>query len=112
MKLSEAIRLGAMLGPQGFGLSKDREGDGTLCANQAAMVALGLVRIWQHQTAYLPVGCPACECKGMLGAVVANCLNDRHRWTREQIADWIATLEPQEIAAEQPAEETVLVAGQ
>ncbi len=136
LKLSEAIRLGAMLGPQSFGtLSamrgwfKKRE---TTCALGAAFKAAGcktvvvndpeprygfrgdkthtgvsnqvqipdewLSLMWQR------VPCPACtdfQIIGPLQRIVAIHLNDKHHWTREQIADWVATLEAQqEVQAE------------
>lgn len=98
MQLSEAIRLGAMLKPQGF----DAWTPGHSCALQAAADAVGIGqednlmyvearRRWpflnEMQT------CPACN--GPEDALVTLWhLNDQHHWTRERIADWVATIEP------------------
>lgn len=89
MKYSEAIRLGSMLGPQGFGFVGTRVGDGTLCANQAALAALGSAS-WTDLLTDATPDCPVCgkPCKHLAG-MVAVCLNDKHRWTREEIADWL-----------------------
>ena len=43
--------------------------------------------------------CPACAATGDIGGVVGH-LNDYHGWTREAIADWVATVEPDETAQE------------
>lgn len=115
LTLSEAIRLGAMLRPQGFGdLFQFSYPDLTVktCALGAAYEAAGIMSIdsdrdatgWPKLTRgafpildlLLERGCPACRKLGTdkLAFVVTH-LNDEHRWTREAIADWIATLEPQ-----------------
>jgi len=39
--------------------------------------------------------CPGCGFQGDLGNIAAH-LNDGHLWTREQIADWVQTIEPSE----------------
>lgn len=99
MKLSEAIRLGAMLHPQAFGamqfLNANHEIIGT-CAMGAAMRAgyrpdVGAIRI---------VSCPvhrhaSCLIDSNLYAMVTH-LNDWHRWTREAIAGWVETIEAAE----------------
>lgn len=107
MKLSEAIRLGAMLKPQAFN-SSGREGS---CALRAAADASGLQDDLHSLLAYeglkrrYPVllrpvpACPVCWCWGTEDAHVLDIvwhLNDSHRWTRERIADWVATVEPAE----------------
>jgi hypothetical protein len=117
MKLSEAIRLGALLRRQGFGNYFDvvpgAEGS---CAMGAALEACGYDReqvalrgrptellesLWPwagaHETT-CPIACERwAQDYGMrtdaVRAVIAH-LNDHHRWTRERIADWVATVEP------------------
>lgn len=113
MRLSEAIRLGAMLGPQNFGTYSD--GDAT-CAIGAARSAGGddmMLSFFQIEH-HLDSRCPECGdiaasswCDGKRVRVnVIPHLNDHHRWTRERIADWVETLEaaqpqaqPQTVAA-------------
>jgi hypothetical protein len=119
MKLSEAIRLGSMLKPQAF---NELAADGKTCALGAAYEAVGMAidarwgtqeeiqqrkariraefpLIYQSDLAFVaPCGCLG----GTLhftdvGAAIIH-LNDHHRWSREQIADWVATIEPQEAA--------------
>ena len=102
------MRLGAMLHPQGFGglLFKGRT-----CAMGAAYAAVGLRERmgvahmllmlngspwWQFLNEPAPV-CPECEVGSgtiMYGLILH--LNDGHRWTRERIADYIETIEPQQ----------------
>jgi hypothetical protein len=106
MRLSEAIRLGAMLKPQYFG---DFYGpEQTTCALGAAGDAIGTVFIDQEDVAAeWPwtqgdfVRCPGeleCgECGNVLNTIPH--LNDDHRWTRERIADWVARHEPASVAA-------------
>jgi hypothetical protein len=96
MQLSEAIRLGSMLGPQSFGKYHDPKTHAT-CAAGAAALALGgevsfnevLVR-WcyaRHLT------CPSCGRNDLHLVHLIEHLNDEHRWTREAIADWVEALE-------------------
>lgn len=108
MRLSEAIRLGAMLRPQGFGRGFD--GSGT-CAWGAAFEAAGYIpknelfdSTWMprwgqhafHAIFDVRRQCPQCSRKYDTEMVVH--LNDEHRWTREQIADWIEILEREQEA--------------
>ena len=126
MKLSEAIRLGAMLRPQGFRRFFSPKGS---CAMGAAIEALGLdldatnvglseAYPWLFQA----VGCPCGRAdhaaksmyrtrKGKVGGVcvVIAYLNDFDRWTREQIADWVASIEPDEVPQTEPVEEDACV---
>jgi hypothetical protein len=100
MKLSEAIRLGSMLKPQSIGIT---DGVGT-CAIGAAAEASGLLAIFPGP--YLEMGklypilkrqVQDPEISALL-APVMECiwrLNDGWRWSREQIADWVATIEAQ-----------------
>jgi hypothetical protein len=110
MKLSEAIRLGAMLKPQGFGELCVELPDGRLAtcamgaAQEAAVCAFtgtsdpleSVAVIYARYEALLDtgVGCPACEDidDEFLDQVIHH-LNDEHCWTREQIADWVETIE-------------------
>ena len=108
MRLSEAIRLGALLRPrQAFGVLYDRETDAT-CALGAAADAIGLLNVpfndykpwprdqpervtWRWSATAL-VDCPACDWEDSAQHLIIH-LNTEHRWTREQIADWVETLE-------------------
>lgn len=107
MRLSEAIRLGAMLHPQEFGAYKSDTGT---CALGAAIeAAIGRVRIspspyflllerWPWINGELLVVCPAmCQIDMLVGSMIIH-LNDDHRWPREQIADWVATIEAESSA--------------
>lgn len=105
MKLSEAIRLGSMLKPQAFGMISH---DGGTCAIGAAYDAVGIDIF--HLRDSLPIAeramvvygklpmlqtaseCPVCGYLLEVGFVLTH-LNDHHRWTREQIADWVETVE-------------------
>lgn len=46
------------------------------------------------------VDCPACTRPQETAQRTIAHLNDKHKWTREAIADWIATLEPTEVGSE------------
>ena len=113
MKLHEAIRLGAMVKPQGRGAFYTPNGtcaagaaldaigrlDTTACAPNAAtsVAQIFLLRECFPILANLPNFCPACERPfsggwGFAEMQLAH-LNDIHRWTREQIADWVQTIE-------------------
>lgn len=128
MKLGEAIRLGASMHPQAFGVFfADAEGAGVntvgeiafTCALGGALVAVGdaagdwpflaLHRRWKR-TLSLPAASP-CECSptclretgyGVVRELIAH-LNNTHRWSREAIADWVELQELQLI--ERSAEE-------
>ncbi len=109
MRLSEAIRLGAMLHPQTYRDYRTRDAHGVTgtCALGAAeeagfpdpMTYLHELRTW----------CPGCPANGPLPAVIAH-LNDQHRWTREAIADWVETIEPERQPADVSATSTNAVA--
>jgi hypothetical protein len=92
MKLSEAISLGAMLSPQAFGYFVDAGGG--RCALGAAKAAIGQSTDYSEwKWASRVVNCPACG--GMLPAIYAiSHLNDLHQWPRQQIAEWVYTIEP------------------
>jgi hypothetical protein len=104
MMLHEAIRLGAMLKPQAFGTQYD--GRGT-CANGAALDACGVLEdalrartsvgflfpITEQKTSRCPqCGLRSDSCAKTFGGLIAH-LNDDHRWTREEIADWVQSVE-------------------
>lgn len=107
MRLSEAIRLGAMWGPQAFG--QFRDGDAT-CAWGSAHAAVG---VKQHAYIAVPewsaldktagrLKCPcSCGTRPLTLKSMMVHLNDDHRWTREQIADWVEGIE---LAQTPPAE--------
>lgn len=97
MKLSEAIRLGAMLKPQAFHGEPNRpESCAMTAACEAAGIGTGLVSDYIEEWPWLGDlgGCPVCRHGGRISYVIACCLNDRHKWTRERIADWVAAIEP------------------
>lgn len=97
MRLSEAIRLWAMLHPQYFGATYGMDVNhqvlGT-CAMGAARQAGFIVR--REGVLDIATRCPHCgKVRDALLRVITH-LNDGHRWTRERIADWVATVEPAE----------------
>lgn len=112
MKLSEAIRLGAMLKPQAFGrISGPVDGPrgpgdvlglrfvlGT-CALGAAYDAGFIRQLADADVHDVEMYCPACgqwsyggEAVALVNHIVMH-LNDEHRWTRERIADWVESVE-------------------
>lgn len=93
MRISDAIRRGAALGPQIFG--KLRDGRGGSCAVGAMMLGNNGALLMGRPELDPAARCPACaiEKHGTLGSAIIH-LNDFHKWTREAIADWIeATVE-------------------
>lgn len=142
MKLSEAIRLGAMLRPQlhggmyslrdvavpgdVLGLRRERVASCALGAAYEAVsagrrmvpstgesrpfrgdaVAAGeMIEIidtpHEWRVLFITVACPMCAAVEQVLRTIPH-LNDDHIWTREQIADWVATIEPQDAPAEEP----------
>jgi hypothetical protein len=122
MKLSEAIRMNGMMKPQGFGIralySKEAP-----CAIGGALQVVGatqthetLAKIWPWVSRN--TRCPGCDstgdsslrCEALrrrefdLTLNILWHLNDQHKWTRQQIADWVETVEPAESAQEQACE--------
>lgn len=103
MRLSEAIRLGAMLKPQKFGPpSHQLKYETETCALAGVAEVIGEQNLnvcgWNKRWPVLKQQrfCPACVMNGNKPDVVTGVithLNDRHRWTREQIADWVETIE-------------------
>lgn len=96
MKLSEAIRLGAMMKPQGFAGTGSRKCQET-CAYGAALDAISSDESVSTHWPWLktlypdPVWCPVCHLSCDVHIIPH--LNNKHRWTRERIADWVETLE-------------------
>lgn len=102
MRLSEAIRLGALMKPQRFGYANK---DGKTCAAGAAYDAIDLDFNEQTPEAWKWVGqvlryCPHPNCNAyghdrpkVVQYILSLCLNDGHRWTRERIAVWIESVE-------------------
>ena len=98
MKLSESILLGSMLRPQIRNAFVVPAGS---CALGAAGEALGFLasrdlnpylKQWPW-VATRSVECPVCR-NGLISVAVAIMeLNDRHEWTRPQIAEWVAEIE-------------------
>lgn len=121
-KFSEAIRLGGMLGPQIFG--QELGGGGFSCAFGGAVLAAGLElgplnpgassirgkaitvgnsvaipKAWRPTTTSWQ-SCPVCSSSGPLPCLVTLAhLNDFHRWSRDQIADWVKGIEDSLIGA-------------
>lgn len=117
MKLSEAIRLGALLGPQGFGQYESICGPESVarCALGGAYAAAGLSYVDHESRLYkvtqLNSVNPATGDPSTIGGAIIR-LNDEHRWSRERIADWVATVEPAEMAEDEeevPEADAVLV---
>src|SRR5215471_8024509 len=106
MRLSEAIRLGAMMKPQACGVWIDDNG-GT-CALGAAYDAFGIkfdasgipngyldeLDLWLHRIIELQAAtCPECGLNTPAIGLIPH-LNDAHRWTRQRIADFVGLYEP------------------
>lgn len=130
MKLSEAIRLGGMATPQAqYCYINDLD---QTCALGGAFLAAGVgkgvlhgfqdakpdgiawpVNAWAWTSQFIPV--PAIAGLALYVGVelsvryIISLLNDRAGWTREQIADWVATIEPADTPAETPVETLVPV---
>jgi hypothetical protein len=113
MRLSEAIRLGAMLKPQGENWLYMA---GKTCALGAALDAAGALSfdepdeyddyeplISRWPILRRPAVSPVIEWQNWkdVSNIVMG-LNDTCHWTREQIADWVETIEAQQ---EQPVTE-------
>jgi len=108
MRLSDAIRLGAMLRPQGF---ERLFHQGHSCAIGAAFEAgnvpagtrdIELASFFDDVPLGCRLRCPQCAISFTLElgkpsavnlAIGITHLNDIHRWPRERIADWVETLE-------------------
>lgn len=107
MRLSDAIRLGAMMKPQAFNSTEE---DGS-CALRSAADAVGIGNDkdgilnyseieYRFPITLQPHGCPQCTDRRIIHVEDAIWhLNDTHRWTRERIADWVETIENQHAAS-------------
>jgi hypothetical protein len=133
MKLSEAIRLGSMLKPQGFGIL---DVEGTTCVLAAAIDAAkppvvkrqsgggevdlrsgraippGIYSFVELPPEWIPVMtqavmCPECLVFDKGGTTFAH-LNDCHRWPRERIADYVEALENSPLVLQRVRTETEL----
>jgi hypothetical protein len=96
-----------MLGPQLFNITAD--GRGGTCALGSALVAVGVVGTYTNAFEHFPLSRkPAIHPtrsvdRPWLMLSVMRDLNDEYRWSREQIADWVGTIEEQhQTPAEQP----------
>jgi hypothetical protein len=123
LRLSEAIRLGAMLRPQFFGASSGTLPDGRVgtCAMGAALEAIGfgpkefcvirppMLEPWTD-FALQEERCPVVDCAkpNTISGVAAH-LNDAHKWTREAIADWVEQMEAKHLPAVVQEEQAELV---
>lgn len=102
MRLSEAIRLGATMKPQGFS-----QWDDNTCALKAASEAVGIKHQYMANRGYHPnygeiremwpyinmdSSCPLCRENGDLIFSIYH-LNDSHKWSREKIADFVEMVE-------------------
>lgn len=99
MYLSEAIRLGAMMKPQGFDGTGER-GLPQTCAFGAALDATGqdnVEEVWPWLES-MRCRCPINGCSiesyyrdanGQWSRALIPHLNNCHQWTRERIADWV-----------------------
>jgi hypothetical protein len=99
LQLSEAIRLGAMLRPQ---VKRSYFREGGSCALGAALESTGMnvsATTDREIAARWPICDQLVQCPvflrpylDKLGYIIVE-LNDVHGWTREAIADWVATIE-------------------
>lgn len=114
MKLSEAIRLGAMATVQGFGADSIFSDDAP-CALGAARLAAGIQQpsesiVFPELMRHWPVlakrtSCPECRKHDEVAIGTVWHLNDEHKWSRERIADWVESIEPQDVPASLPLSE-------
>jgi hypothetical protein len=107
MKLSEAIRLGAMLKPQAF---TGHAGGVGSCALLAASDACGIEPQFNEMSQRLAVNYDALSDRfPVLTAELMFAIfwrNDTLKLTREEIADYVATLEAEQEQPAQPVEVT------
>jgi hypothetical protein len=104
-KLSDAILLGSTMGPQGYGSFSMTDKDAP-CSLGGALLAVGrftsdpdeayeiVKELWpwtNQQTFPCPDNCG----NHRVGFNLTWHLNDTHGWTRERIAAWVATIEPE-----------------
>lgn len=106
-RLSEDLRLGALMKGQAFG--EYELANGKTCAVAAICDARGTLSQWDDAPIrrvemeldlLAPrVQCPKCQMGNTVGGMVIH-LNDFHRMRREEIADWLATVEQQQAQPE------------
>lgn len=114
-RLSEHILLGAMLKPQGFSCGSEHSAALATCALGAAAESMGFASAFSDEMrSAFPLFDRNAEhpVRGFLapmdGIIVD--LNDMEKWTREDIARWVQSIEDQqESAAAAPAEESTPV---
>ena len=127
MRLSEAIRLGAMLGSQTRGAFFRKRGDDmATCALGAAIEALGAKDkgLYLSFTTWPILNLPVPEEEVPRDLRIAFCwrplqtlsstimeLNDRAKWTRTQIADWVAEFERRHLDGGDDAHATTSIRG-
>ena len=123
MKLSEAILLGSIGSEQGFGPSSMQTNSPRKCAMGSALLAVGIMTdnddmdkltpIWPWVSVEVapPVdlvdykGCTKIIEKATIPGIIWR-LNDILKWTRPQIAAWVATQEA--IYDVQPVEQPIM----
>ena len=95
MRLSEAIRLGAMLHPQSFKnfreISRPFQVISTCALGAASEAGYSLPQTWVRRGT---TTCPVCAVHKevhIFNTIVH--LNDVHKWSREKIADWVSLVE-------------------
>jgi hypothetical protein len=113
MTLSDAIRAGSKRSEQSHGILHSTNWR-YACAVGAAFLGMEIHRRWPTWRCSCPEGiimkfwpwtaemeaCPQCGKKFFRGIpTVIMHLNDFHRWSREAIAEWIATIEPLDVPA-------------
>lgn len=101
MKMYEAMRLGSMMWEQAFGVGWSL--DGKRCAVVTATSAACVDRFPVYSLKVpCPLGCSHAIPSYFIGEEsqptahvnqVCAHLNDKHRWTREKIADWLEPIE-------------------
>ena len=125
MRLSEAIRLGAMISPQTRGhffkrAVADKVSVIATCALGAAALAVGgpvfnfarpVYSTWPIlgvvvPEAELPSGIAAAGRELRLADVIV-LLNDRRAWTRTEIADWVDEFEARHLSEVNPSEKFI-----
>ncbi len=94
LRLSDAIRLGAMLHPQCFEVMYTLDDHFEITATCAVGAAIQAGYTFAYLLGGQRMACPACGHYDEPIVGIIQHLNDAHRWTRERIAAWVATLEP------------------
>lgn len=99
MKISDAIRAGAQKHPQAFNVMYHRHGGTRVTASCAlGAAAMGGLNLLDKRLRVKFARCPVCVdarlFSGSLADIIMH-LNDQHHLTREAIADWVATVEPE-----------------